>query len=161
MLRRNRHFVTWIRDTNIFYCSNDLLISLFINILTKSNFKAYTRFSVSLSRLRLSFRVKKRSPLDRVRYHPTLQQLPLLVKVVFSSLIFSSCLGSKANKAGYTATLVACGRAGAVLEKVTGAFGQEQWAQNAQKRRNSKMGTVRPTDRLTDWPTDRPTDKAG
>ena len=30
------------------------------------------------------------------------------------------------NKAGYTATLVACGWAGAVMEKVTGAFGQEQ-----------------------------------
>ena len=30
------------------------------------------------------------------------------------------------NKAGYTATLVACGWAGAVIEKVTGAFGQER-----------------------------------
>ena len=30
------------------------------------------------------------------------------------------------NKAGYTATLVACGWAGAVLEKVTKTFGQEQ-----------------------------------
>ena len=30
------------------------------------------------------------------------------------------------NKAGYTATPVACGWAGAVLEKVTRAFGQEQ-----------------------------------
>ena len=30
------------------------------------------------------------------------------------------------NKAGYTATPVACGCAGAVLENVTGAFGQEQ-----------------------------------
>ena len=33
---------------------------------------------------------------------------------------------SKENKAGYTATLVACGWAGAVLEMVTWAFGQEQ-----------------------------------
>ena len=33
------------------------------------------------------------------------------------------------NKAGYTATLVACGWAGAVVEKVTG----EQWAQNVQQ----------------------------
>ena len=33
---------------------------------------------------------------------------------------------TKINKAGYTATLVACGWAGAVIEKVTGAFGQEQ-----------------------------------
>ena len=32
----------------------------------------------------------------------------------------------KRNKVGYTATPVACGWAGAVLEKVTRAFGQEQ-----------------------------------
>ena len=32
----------------------------------------------------------------------------------------------KKNMAGYTATLVACGWAGAVMEKVTGAFGREQ-----------------------------------
>ena len=30
------------------------------------------------------------------------------------------------NKAGYTVTLVVCGWAGTVLEKVTRAFGQEQ-----------------------------------
>ena len=30
------------------------------------------------------------------------------------------------NKAGYTATLVACGCSGAVMGKVTGIFGQEQ-----------------------------------
>ena len=40
----------------------------------------------------------------------------------------------KENKAGYTATLVACGWAGAVLEKVTRASGQEPYAQKAQKR---------------------------
>ena len=39
------------------------------------------------------------------------------------------------NKAGYTATLVACGWVGAMIEKVTGAFGQEQWAQNAQRQK--------------------------
>ena len=38
------------------------------------------------------------------------------------------------NKAGYTATLVACGWAGAVLEKVTRASGQELYAQKAQKQ---------------------------
>ena len=38
------------------------------------------------------------------------------------------------NKAGYFATLVACMWAGAVMENVTEAFEQEQWAQNAQKR---------------------------
>ena len=36
---------------------------------------------------------------------------------------------TKKNKAGYTATLVACGWAGAVLEKVTRASGQELYAQ--------------------------------
>ena len=36
------------------------------------------------------------------------------------------------NKALYTATLVACWWAGAVLEKVTRAYGQEQYAQNAE-----------------------------
>ena len=41
------------------------------------------------------------------------------------------------NKAGYTATLVACGWAGAVLEKVTRASGQEPYAQKAQKRQKS------------------------
>ena len=38
------------------------------------------------------------------------------------------------NKAGYTATLVARGWAGALIDKVTVAFGQEQLAQNAKKR---------------------------
>ena len=41
------------------------------------------------------------------------------------------------NKAGYTATLVAFGWAGAVLDKVTRASGQEPYAQKAQKRRKS------------------------
>ena len=36
------------------------------------------------------------------------------------------------NKAGYSATLVACRWAG--TDKVTGLFGQEQLAQNAKKR---------------------------
>ena len=37
--------------------------------------------------------------------------------------------GGDSNKARYTATLVACGWAGAVLEKVTRASGQEPYAQ--------------------------------
>ena len=41
-------------------------------------------------------------------------------------MIFSIKAKSEENKDGYTATLVACGWAGAVMEKVTGAFGQEQ-----------------------------------
>ena len=41
-----------------------------------------------------------------------------VVKVVVSE--------KEKKKAGYTATLVACGWAGAVMEKVTGAFGQKQ-----------------------------------
>ena len=48
------------------------------------------------------------------------------------------CRNYRQNKAGYTATLVACGWAGAVIDKVTLAFGQEQLAQNARKRRKSK-----------------------
>ena len=59
------------------------------------------------------------------------------------------------NKDGSTATLVACGWAGAVLEKVTRASGQEPYAQKAQKRQKSKKGTDRPTNRPTDRPTDR------
>ena len=39
-------------------------------------------------------------------------------------LVFGMVVKSN-DKAGYTATLVACGWAGAVLEKVTRAFGQE------------------------------------
>ena len=55
------------------------------------------------------------------------------------------------NKAGYTATLVACGWAKAVLKNVTRgrASVQEPYAQKAQKRRKSKKGD-RPTDRRTD-----------
>ena len=41
------------------------------------------------------------------------------------------------NKAAYTATLVACGWAGVVLEKVTRASGQEPYAHKAQKRQKS------------------------
>ena|ERR1712074_155179 len=54
------------------------------------------------------------------------------------------------NKAGYTATLVACRWAGAVLEKVIRASGQEPYAQKAQKRQKSKKGTDQPTNRPTD-----------
>ena len=57
------------------------------------------------------------------------------------------------NKAGYTATLFACGWAGAVLEKVTRASGQEPYAQKAQKRKKKKVKRG-PTDRLTDRQTD-------
>ena len=41
---------------------------------------------------------------------------------------------SQPNKARYTATLVACGWAGAVLEKVTRASGQEPYAEIAAQR---------------------------
>ena len=47
----------------------------------------------------------------------------------------------KENKVGYMATLVACGWAGAMLEKVTRLSGQEPYAQKAQKRWTSKKGT--------------------
>ena len=54
------------------------------------------------------------------------------------------------NKAGYTATLVACGWAGAVLG-VTGSSGQELYAQKAKIVKKVKRGP-------TNQPTDRPTD---
>ena len=41
-------------------------------------------------------------------------------------ILFPPTPSEKKNKPGYTATSVACGRAGAVLEKVTRVFGQEQ-----------------------------------
>ena len=41
------------------------------------------------------------------------------------------------NKAGYMATPVACGWAGAMLERVTRASGQEWYAQKAQKHQKS------------------------
>ena len=56
------------------------------------------------------------------------------------------------NKAGYTATEVACGWAGAIFE-VTRPFGQEQWGQ-----RNKIIKKVK-RDRPTDWPTDKPTNR--
>ena len=42
------------------------------------------------------------------------------------------------NKAGYTATKVACGWAGAIFE-VTRPFGQEQSGQKPQKPKKSKV----------------------
>ena len=45
------------------------------------------------------------------------------------------------NKAGYMATLVAWGWAGAVLETVTRASWQEPYAKKAQKRLKSKKRT--------------------
>ena len=50
-------------------------------------------------------------------------------------LRYANC---RKNKAGYTATPVACGRAGAIFE-VSGAFGQERYSQKTHKRRKSKV----------------------
>ena len=61
------------------------------------------------------------------------------------------------NKAGYTATPVACGWAGAIFE-VSGAFGQERFSQKPHKRWKSKVWqTDGWTDGLTDGLTDQPT----
>ena len=69
-------------------------------------------------------------------------------KVGFVIIIITLLLGLRIiNKAGYTANLVACGLAGAVLEKVTRA-------QKAQKRQKSKKRTDRPSDQPTDQRTD-------
>ena len=51
------------------------------------------------------------------------------------------------NKAGYTATKVVCGWAGAIFE-ANRSFGQEQWGQRNKIIKKSKV-----------WPTDRPTDR--
>ena len=48
-----------------------------------------------------------------------------------ASIFLAKITMQRENKAGYTATLVACGWAGAVLEKVTKASGQERYAQKA------------------------------
>ena len=56
---------------------------------------------------------------------------------------------SKRNKAGYTATEVACGWAGAIFE-VTRSFGQVQWGQRAKIIKK----VVWPTDLPIDLPTD-------
>ena len=66
--------------------------------------------------------------------------------------MFFNKINTLINKAGYTATPVACGWAGAVLEKVTRPFGQE-----LKKLKNAENVTRGPTDR----PTDRRIDKAG
>ena len=61
--------------------------------------------------------------------------------------------GPKRNKAGYTATLVACGWAGAVLEKVTRASGRSRMLKKLKNAEKVKKGTDRPTDQPTDGPT--------
>ena len=68
---------------------------------------------------------------------------------------FTSCNNGlwRTNKAGYTATEVACGWAGAIFE-VTRPFGQERWCQ---KHKIIKKSKVWPTNRPTDRPTDRRT----
>ena len=64
-------------------------------------------------------------------------------KTFFSSLYVT-------NKAGYTASPVACGWAGPIFE-VTSSFGQVQWGQRPQKSEKSKVWrTDRRTDRWTD-----------
>ena len=59
------------------------------------------------------------------------------------------------NKAGYTATLVACGWAGALFELLK-HLGK---CSEAKDRKNIKKVKWGPTDRPTNQPTDRPTDR--
>ena len=77
--------------------------------------------------------------------------LPAMIKKNHGHIVtVASAAGtvSYKNKAGYTATLVACGWAGAVLKKVTRESGKEPHAQKDQNHRKSRKGTndVRPTD---------------
>ena len=74
--------------------------------------------------------------------------------MVLQSPFLLSPLLPPPNKAGYTATEVACGRAGAIF-KVTRPFGQEQWGPKIKIIKKVKC------DRPTNRPTDRRTDKAG
>ena len=53
---------------------------------------------------------------------------------------------TKNNKAGYTAILVACGWAGAVLGKITRSYGQELYAPKAQKHRKGTNQSTKPKD---------------
>ena len=76
-----------------------------------------------------------------------------LLRSLLIKFLFSLTALAHFNKAGYLATLVACGWAGAVLEKVTRASGEEPYAQKAQKRQKTKEGTDQPTDHSTDQPT--------
>ena len=62
-----------------------------------------------------------------------------LIKFILNPMFFHHFLklspnifGMFKNKAGYTATVVACGWAAAVIE-VNASFGQEQWGQRPQK----------------------------
>ena len=57
-------------------------------------------------------------------------------------------LRKKKNRAGYTATEVARGWAGAIFE-VTRAFGQEQWGKKIEIMKRVKRD--RPTDPQTKW----------
>ena len=57
---------------------------------------------------------------------------------VYPALVFFFVANLETNKAGYTATQVACGWAGAIFE-VSGAFGQERYSQKPRKRRKSKV----------------------
>ena len=54
--------------------------------------------------------------------------------IIYTSLYI---FNAHVNKAGCTATRVACGWAGAVLDKVIKASGQEPYAQKAEKNRKS------------------------
>ena len=58
-------------------------------------------------------------------------------------------MSKKKNKAGYTATPDACGWAGAVLEKVTRASGQEFKNAKKIKRGPTNQPTNQPTNRWT------------
>ena len=62
------------------------------------------------------------------------------------------------NKAGYTATPVACGWAGAIIE-VTNHLGRSSEAKNCKNPK--KVKCAGPTDGRTDERTDGRTDKAG
>ena len=87
-----------------------------------------------------------------VVHHCLSLNFPVIVLSESSGLIFLSLNEGfpEKNKAGYMATLVACGWAGAVIDKATGVFWQGQLAQNAKKRRKSEKRHNQRTDQRTD-----------
>ena len=75
--------------------------------------------------------------------------MAVFIDLIHSPQLWTGGIRQCSNKAGYTATPVACGWAGAVKEKVTGVFGQVGLAQKAQKKKKRKKG-----DRPTNSPMD-------
>ena len=149
---------TWkkSRKYNFFYKISITLLYFFLLFLLLLQFKIQhdltQRFFGKLYSLHLL------PPLSLISAHTFISSRSLWQKSIskINHVKIHCKLGLFGNKAGYTATPVACGWAGVVIE-LTEAFGQELWAQKAQKRQKSEKGTNRPME----GPMDRRIDMAG